>query len=779
MGYHRWPFVFVLLRIHRIGLMVQRKRDNRKKQRRLDSDDRYRAFVKNTSEGIWCVEFDRKLYIDVPEDEQFDLIYKYGYIAEANDAYARSVGYEQGEDLVGIRIEEFMPRSEPTNIATLKTFIRGRYNVTNAETVESFREGIKRFFLNNSTSIIEDGCVVRIWGTQTDITAQKVLEEKLRKAEQMYRTVADFTYNWEYWEGNDGNMHYVSPSCERISGYDVQEFIANPSFLREIIMSEDKDIWDEHARKSRQKLKKRELQFRIQRRDGEIRWIEHASQPVYDDQGNPSGIRASNRDITERKQFEIALAQSKNFNQSTLDSLQYQIAVLDREGNILGVNESWLQFARENDAGSLDRLGIGSNYLNVCRSSSDSFEKTAQAALEGIQSVLDGFREYFELEYPCDSPVEKRWFLMRVTPFRGHKGGVIISHANITERKLAQIDLQEAYTEIEQLKNKLEAETAYLKEEIKREHNFEFIIGNSPAIQLVLFKVEQVADTDTTVLVLGETGTGKELISRAIHSSSPRKQHPLVKVNCAALPSNLIESELFGHEPGAFTDARTRQIGRFEVAHGTSIFLDEIGDLPLELQTKLLRVLQDGEFERLGSSRTMKVNVRIIAATNRDLEAQVRQGDFRKDLFFRLNVFPITVPPLRERAEDISLLAEHFMEKASRRLGKSISIIPKSVMNTLKRHPWPGNIRELENVIERAVINSSGPKLRLVEKLMSTQLDLPTPLRSMEAIEYDHIVRVLKHTDWKVSGKEGAAEILGLKRGTLRARMQKLGIRKP
>ena len=393
--------------------------------------------------------------------------------------------------------------------------------------------------------------------------------------------------------------------------------------------------------------------------------------------------------------------------------------------------------------------------------------------------MLAGTREQFTLEYPCHSPAEKRWFLMQVTQFSGRPGGVIISHADITKRKLAGIDLHDAYSEIEKLKNQLEAETAYLQEEIRQEHDFESIIGNSPVIQHVLFKVEQVADTDTTALVLGETGTGKELVSRAIHNRSSRQKHPLVKVNCAAMPANLIESELFGHEAGAFTGAQTRQIGRFEVADGSSIFLDEIGELPLELQTKMLQVLQDGEFERLGSSRTIKVNVRVIAATNRDLEAEVRKGRFREDLFYRLNVFPITVPPLRERIEDISLLAEFFMEKVSKRLGKSIELIPASVMNMLRNYPWPGNVRELENVIERAVISSSGPKLRLAEELKPLRQDFPPPLKTMEAVEFDHILRVLELANWKVSGKNGAAEILGLKRGTLRARMQRLGIRKP
>jgi chemotaxis protein methyltransferase CheR len=469
-------------------------------------------------------------------------------------------------------------------------------------------------------------------------------EAKTRESEARYRTVADFTYDWEYWANSDGEMNYVSPSCERISNYTAQEFIDNPSLFREIIVPEDRAIWDEHYRNSREELSQRELQFRIQRRDGKIRWIEHACQPVYDDQGKPLGFRASNRDIT--------------------------------------------------------------------------------------------------------------------------------------ERKLGENDLRDAYVEIEQLKNQLEAETAYLQEEIKLEHNFENIIGKSAAIQYVLFKVEQVAASDTAVLVLGETGTGKELVARAIHRNSLRKERPLMKVNCAALPSGLVESELFGHEPGAFTGARIQQTGRFEVANGTSIFLDEIGELPLELQTKLLRVLQDGEFERLGSSRTVKVDVRVIAATNRNLEAEMRKGQFREDLFYRLNVFPITVPPLRERIEDIPLLAEFFVEKASKRLGKSITLIPTGVMDTLRDYSWPGNVRELENVIERAVIHSSGPKLRLMDELSPIQQDLPTPLKTIEAVEFDHIVRVLEHTNWRVSGKDGAAEILGLNRSTLRARMRKLGIRK-
>jgi len=374
------------------------------------------------------------------------------------------------------------------------------------------------------------------------------------------------------------------------------------------------------------------------------------------------------------------------------------------------------------------------------------------------------------------------WFLARGQAIWDSAGKAVRMSGwiqEITERKQAELDLKAALFEIKELKDKLEAERAYLQEEIKLEYNYENIIGQSDEINYVLYKVEQIAATDTTVLVLGETGTGKELVARAVHSQSLRKDRALVKINCATLPANLVESELFGHEKGAFTGAHARQLGRFEVVNGATLFLDEIGELPLELQPKLLRVIQDGEFERLGSSQTIKVDVRVIAATNRHLEEEVRKGRFREDLWYRLNVFPITVPPLRERREDVPLLVNYFVAKISKRLGKSIENIPTTVMNALQSYHWPGNIRELENVLERAVINSSGPKLHLVDELKTIHKDLATARKTMEEVERDYLVQVLEQTGWKVSGKDGAAEILGLDRSTLRARMRKLGIFRP
>jgi len=338
---------------------------------------------------------------------------------------------------------------------------------------------------------------------------------------------------------------------------------------------------------------------------------------------------------------------------------------------------------------------------------------------------------------------------------------------------------EKALIEIKKLQEQLEAERAYLLEEIKLEYNHENIIGQSDCIKYVLYKVEQIAESDTTVLVLGETGTGKELIARAIHSLSTRKDRALVKVNCATLPPNLIESELFGHEKGSFTGAHTRQLGRFEIANGATLFLDEIGELPLELQAKLLRVIQDGEFERVGSSLSIKVDVRIIAATNRNLEEEVQKGHFREDLWYRLNVFPITTPPLRDRLDDLPSLVDYYVRKICKRMGKTIEIIPEIIMNALQSYHWPGNIRELENVLERAVINSSGPKLRLADELKKPLTDTRYNATTMDTVERDHILRVLEQTHWKVSGKNSASEILGLDRSTLRARMRKHGIVKP
>ena len=351
----------------------------------------------------------------------------------------------------------------------------------------------------------------------------------------------------------------------------------------------------------------------------------------------------------------------------------------------------------------------------------------------------------------------------------------------IAEHRRAEELLKSAFEEIKQLKDQLQAENVYLQQEVAREYNFGEIVGNSNAISYVFFRIEQVAPQDATVLLLGETGTGKGVVARAIHSRSARKDRPMITVNCTSLPANLIESELFGREKGAFTGANVRQIGRFELANGGTIFLDEIGEMPLELQSKLLRVIQDGEFERLGNPRTIKVDVRIIAASNRKLEEEILAGRFREDLFYRLNVFPITIPPLRQRIEDIPLLVNHFVGKFNKKVGKKIDTISKETMNALQEYHWPGNVRELESVIERAVITSQENVLQVLDRF-DTFRKKGEPaggdVKALAELEQNHILQVLQKTGWRIEGKTGAAILLGLNPSTLRARMRKYGIRR-
>ena len=362
--------------------------------------------------------------------------------------------------------------------------------------------------------------------------------------------------------------------------------------------------------------------------------------------------------------------------------------------------------------------------------------------------------------------------------------------AQIANQVAVAVENALAFGEIRELKDKLAQEKLYLEDEIRSEMNFAQMVGSSASLRKVLKRVETVAPTDSTVLIYGETGTGKELIARAIHDLSPRRSKPFVKLNCAAIPTGLLESELFGHEKGAFTGAIAQRIGRFEVANGGTIFLDEIGEVPLELQTKLLRVLQEREFERLGSSRTLRTDARLIAATNRDLEAMVSEQKFRSDLFFRVNVFPVDVPPLREREGDIPLLVKHFAQQFSRRMNKVIETIPSATMEALCRYHWPGNIRELQNVIERAVIVSTSPALSVDladlnfpnagrETARATTPKSPTNGTLHEALEQSErqqILKALEQSNWVVAGPKGAAAHLGMKRSTLQQRIRKLGI---
>ena len=349
----------------------------------------------------------------------------------------------------------------------------------------------------------------------------------------------------------------------------------------------------------------------------------------------------------------------------------------------------------------------------------------------------------------------------------------------VAERRRAEESLQDAFKEINRLKTRLQAENIYLRQEVAQSYNFDEIIGQSKALAHVFQRVEQVAPMNATVLLLGETGTGKGVVARAIHSTSARKERPMITVNCASLPANLMESELFGRERGAFTGSNARQIGRFELANHGTIFLDEIGEMPLELQPKLLRVIQDGEFERLGNPRTIKVDVRIIAASNRNLEEEIKGGRFREDLFYRLNVFPIALPPLRQREGDILLLINHFVTKFNKKIGKKIESIAPETLRVLQEYNWPGNVRELESVIERAVIISKGAVLQVLDQFvnsMQTGEWVGQDVKALVELEREHILEVLQKTNWRIEGGKGAAKLLDINPSTLRSRIKKYGI---
>jgi PAS domain S-box-containing protein len=490
-------------------------------------------------------------------------------------------------------------------------------------------------------------------------------------------------------------------------------------------------------------------------------------------------VLIASSDITERVQAQHALKESEARFRNMADTAPVMIWVSGIDKGCNYFNQQWLDFTgrtMEEELGDGWTQGVHPSDVDGCL-------KMHTAAFDS--------REPFRMEYRLRrADGAYRWVIDTGTPRFSSAGkflGYIGSCVDITDRKESEAAVVEAHEqlviaheEVSRLKNQLQEENIYLQEEIKLQQNFGDIVGGSDALKYVLFKIEQVAPTDSTVLITGETGTGKELVARAIHTASARRDRPMVKVNCAALSASLIESELFGHERGAFTGALTRKIGRFELADGATIFLDEIGELPLELQVKLLRIIQEGEFERLGSSRTVKVDARIIAATNRNLKEQVNKGLFREDLWYRLNVFPITVPPLRQRREDVPMLVEHFARTFSRKLGKEITSVAPATINALRNYSWPGNVRELANVIERAVINAHGPILRVQEQLHPVNGDsAPVVNRTLEEMERDYITRILEDRGWRIEGPNGAAHVLGMNPSTLRTRMAKLGINKP
>ena len=602
-----------------------------------------------------------------------------------------------------------------------------------------------------------------------DITERKQAIDELRQSEERFSKA--FRANPQPMSLTrlaDGRYLDVNDSFLQMSGYTREEVIGRTSL--ELKVWETPDARADFVKTLKERGSVVNVETRFRTKGGTPRVL-LSSAERFELAGEECLLVASS-DVTDRKAAEQALQESEERFRNMADTAPVMIWVSGPDKLCNYFNQQWLDFTgrtMDQELGNGWAEGVHPDDYDSC-----------------LETYVSGFdrRESFHLEYRLRrADGIFRWVIDSATPRFSASGeflGYIGSCMDITHRKESEESLRLAHEEVSRLKNQLQEENIYLQEEIKRGQNFGEIIGESDALKYVLFKIEQVAPTDSTVLVTGETGTGKELVARAIHSASSRRDRPLVKVNCAALSATLIESELFGHEKGAFTGAVARKPGRFELADGATIFLDEIGELPLELQVKLLRVIQEGEFERLGSAKTIKVDVRIIAATNRNLKEEVNKGLFREDLWYRLNVFPISVPPLRQRREDIPMLTEHFVRTLSLRFGKEISSISPATMKALQNYSWPGNIRELANVIERAIINSRDSVLRIgedFETLETEKLRSSTP--TLEEMERDYIIRVLEDRGWRIEGQHGAARLLGLHPSTLRTRMAKLGITKP
>jgi len=473
-------------------------------------------------------------------------------------------------------------------------------------------------------------------------------------------------------------------------------------------------------------------------------------------------------ELNERKLAEDDLRQSEKKFKDFMMSANEGFVLYNADLNLSEINDKALEiFPPESTKENL----LGKNILDIALSLKETGRYDKYVAVKDTGEPL-----YFDDIIP--DPI----FGDRHLSIKAFKvgGGLGMIFSDISEQVKMAEELRQQLDQIKNLQQRIKAESIYLQEEIKSEHNFENIIGNSDALKYVLYRVAEVAPTDAPVLIMGETGTGKELVARAIHNASSRSKHALVKINCAALSASLIESELFGHEKGAFTGADARRMGRFQLADGATLFLDEISEIPLELQPKLLQVLQDGEFEPLGSSKTLRVDVRIIAASNRNLEDEVIHGRFRQDLFYRINMFPFTVPPLRHRKEDIPLLVNWFVDRFNRKMGKNITSIPPALIRHLQAYHWPGNVRELENVIERAVITSNNSILKLTGSLaISPNTKTGAKLsETLAEVERAKILNTLENTGWKIEGTNGAAGVLGLAPSTLRDRIKKLGIRR-
>jgi len=719
--------------------------------RRREED--YRSFVAQSSEGIFREDLDAPIPIDVPEDELIHHIIHDSYMAECNDAMARMYGFTSGQELLGKRLTEMLVADHPNNIEMAREYIQSGFKVLDRESHEVDIHGDPKVFRNSMIGIVENGKLLRTWGIQGDVTERVRLEEARSRAEKAlqasethFRHLVEQASDGIFIADARGKYLDVNTAGAEMLGY-TREEVLQLSIADIVVAEETSRIGAEVVRFAGGDTVRSEWKFR--RKDGSFFPGEVSGKQLPD--GRMQGIL---RDISERRQAEEAMRQSEERFRVALKDSPITVFSQDRE-----LRYTWIynpQLYWQHDAiGRTDAEIIGPKKAAGLADLKRRVLKTGTASREEVVIPNEG------KSYALDLTIE---------PLFDANGSVI----GITGAAMDIARLRELTDRLQDARDRLAQEKSYLESEIQTELGFEEIIGQSAALREVLKNVRVVAPTDSTVLLLGETGTGKELVARSVHGLSSRHNKTFIKLNCAAVPSGLLESELFGHEKGAFTGAVSQKVGRIELADKGTLFLDEIGELPLELQPKLLRVLQDREFERLGGVHTLHVDVRIISATNRDLRQDIADRKFREDLFYRLNVFPIDLPSLRERRTDIPILVHHFVRKHSARMGKHIDVVPDETMIVLQNWSWPGNIRELENMIERMVILSKGRVLAAPP----VELDGPEEITedNLTQMERDHIIRVLRETHGVLSGTDGAASRLGMKRTTLQSMLKRFGI---
>jgi formate hydrogenlyase transcriptional activator len=717
-----------------------------------------------------------------------------------NDAFLKMYEFTSGE-VIGRHVSLIRPDAPAGAGASLDASERFEGEVMN----QSKSGRVFPVALSRSVVRDEHGERLACIGVARDITSQKLAEKALRASEAKFSQAFEMSPDViAITDMGPRGLLAVNEAFERVTGYSRDEVLGRT--LNDVGAMADPEFRDEALAMVAEQGSGRDVEFQIRRKNGEAATLV-ASGAVIDVAGASAYLVVA-RDVSDEKRLEIHLRQAAELNKlllAEMDLDRLAVAIVDAARAILPLSYASLVL-RDADGGLAIKAQSGELGSGRARSAAVAIAAAqppgsdTQLLRAGDLAVLGADTDDLRavgVHTACS---------LRLSTSEGWLGTMLVGSGDddaFTGGDLtllqqlstyAAIALQNArsFQEITVLKDRLSSEKLYLEEEIRVEHNFADIVGESAAIKRVLRQIETVAPTDASVLILGETGTGKELLARAIHNLSPRKSHTFVKMNAAALPATLFESELFGYERGAFTGAVSARVGRMELAYRSTLFLDEVGDVPLELQPKLLRVLQEREFERLGSHRTLRVDVRLIAATNRDLQQMVDGGTFRGDLFYRLNAFPVYVPPLRERPEDIPVLVRHFVQKFGARLKRRSLSIPAPTMRALQEWEWPGNIRELENVIERAVIVSNGETLEVppfparstgesdatrTQARRSTPSDAPSS--SLADAERETILRALRESDGVVSGPHGAAARLGIKRTTLQSKMRKLGIRRP